>query len=111
MYVLSFFVTTYFNWYTTDPAVYPFNLQRIYPSTSISTAIISQEAPDPIPDSPLKIKVGSKIPCVYPSFDLCTASGFLCEKLISLAHNRPGCVSFQLERNIPRRRDAGRGVF
>ena len=54
---------------TTDPAVYPFNLHWIYPSIP---TIISQDAPDPIPESLLEIRV--KIPCVYPSFYLCMFS-------------------------------------
>ncbi|KAF8812476.1 hypothetical protein BYT27DRAFT_7182923 [Phlegmacium glaucopus] len=50
------------------PAVYPFNLQRIYPSIPVPMTIISQNASDLTRDSPLDIKV--EIPCVYPSFCL-----------------------------------------
>jgi hypothetical protein len=52
------------------PAVYPFNLQQIYPAIPISTSVISQEAPDPVTDSPTEIKAEFKTPCVYPSFCL-----------------------------------------
>ena len=72
----------------TDDAVYPWNLESIYPAIKISDAPLQKELPVSLPGHG------------YPNIEPCKIFYFKVVLCVPLIQHRPSCVSLQLRLDI-----------